>query len=119
MDHLPLRIISELLLPPFSPFLMLLVAFMLYAMNWKRSGGALALLACAAMFFSSLVGVENIVRSPWPAVPARVAPPYPQAEAIVVLGAGRYLDAPEYDGDTAAAGSLERVRYAAGRRQLA
>lgn len=113
MDHLFLRIISELLLPPFSPFLLLLVAFLLYANHWKRSGAALAFLACAAMFFLSLVGVENMVRSPWPAVPTRVAPPYPQADAIVVLGAGRYLDAPEYDGDTAAAGSLERVRYAA------
>lgn len=33
--------------------------------------------------------------------------------AIVVLGAGRYEDAPEYGGDTANALALERLRYAA------
>lgn len=33
--------------------------------------------------------------------------------AIVVLGAGRYTDAPEYGGDTVSRGALERIRYAA------
>lgn len=33
--------------------------------------------------------------------------------AIVVLGAGRYTDAPEYGGDTVSRGALERLRYAA------
>lgn len=33
--------------------------------------------------------------------------------AIVVLGAGRYTDAPEYGGDTVSRWALERVRYAA------
>lgn len=33
--------------------------------------------------------------------------------AIVVLGAGRYADAPEYGGDTVSRHALERLRYAA------
>lgn len=113
MDHLIIRIISELLLPPFSPFGLLLLGFVLYAKNWKRTGSSLAVVACGGMIAFSLVGFDNFARSPWPQVPERIALPYPQAEAIVVLGAGRYLQAPEYDGDTAAVGSLERVRYAA------
>lgn len=113
MDHLLLRILSELLLPPFSPFLLLVLAFVLVVCNRRRTGVTLAVLAGMGMFVFSLVGVDNLARSPWPEVPERVAPPYPEADAIVVLGAGRYLEAPEYGGDTAAAGSLERVRYAA------
>ena len=34
-------------------------------------------------------------------------------EAIVVLGSGRYFNAPEFDGDTVTARSLARLRYAA------
>ncbi len=35
------------------------------------------------------------------------------AQAIVVIGAGRYSDAPEYGGDTVSRFELERLRYAA------
>ncbi len=35
------------------------------------------------------------------------------AQAIVVLGAGRYRDAPEYGGDTVSSAGLVRLRYAA------
>jgi len=37
----------------------------------------------------------------------------PKAQAIVVLGASRYRNAPEYGGDTIAELGLERLRYAA------
>jgi uncharacterized SAM-binding protein YcdF (DUF218 family) len=36
-----------------------------------------------------------------------------QAQAIVVLGAGRYKDAPEYGGETISRITLQRVRYGA------
>lgn len=36
-----------------------------------------------------------------------------KAQAIVVLGAGRYRDAPEYGGDTVSRFELERLRYGA------
>ena len=35
------------------------------------------------------------------------------ARAMIVLGAGSYIDAPEYGADTVSAQTLERVRYAA------
>lgn len=113
MEHQLLRIASELILPPFGPFLLLLAGFILHALQWRRTGIVLASLATLFLFTVSLVAIDNRVRAPWPQLPDRIAPPYPSAEAIVVLGAGRYLQAPEYGGDTAAAGSLERVRYAA------
>ncbi len=113
MDHLLARILSELLLPPFNAFLLLLFGFVLYVVKWRRTGLAVAVLATATMLVLSMQGVANRARAPWPEIPARVAAPYVAADAIVVLGGGRYLNAPEYGGDTAAAGSLERVRYAA------
>ncbi|MEI7611696.1 MAG: YdcF family protein [Betaproteobacteria bacterium] len=38
---------------------------------------------------------------------------FKKAQAIVVLGAGRYSDAPEYGGDTVGEATLLRLRYAA------
>lgn len=40
-------------------------------------------------------------------------PTHPPTGAIVVLGGGRGIDAPEYGGDTVSAATLERLRYAA------
>ena len=112
MDYLLQRIVSELVLPPFGPFLLLMLGFFLFAARRRRLGMLCAALASIVMFGLSLAGLNNRVRS-WPEVPARVEAPHADADAIVVLGAGRYLAAPEYNGDTAAAGTLERVRYAA------
>lgn len=113
MEHLLARVLSELLLPPFNAFFLLLFGFLLYVAKWRRTGLIFAALATVTMLALSMQGVANRARAPWPDLPERVEAPYAQAEAIVVLGGGRYLNAPEYGGDTAAAGSLERVRYAA------
>ncbi|MFA5170568.1 MAG: YdcF family protein [Sulfuriferula sp.] len=37
----------------------------------------------------------------------------PHADAIIILGAGSYFDAPEYGGDTVSRYALERLRYGA------
>lgn len=114
MDHLTLRILSELILPPLGPFLLLALAFVLYAARWRRTGIALGIFSVVTMFALSSIAVNSRLNEPWPEIPERVEAPYPPADAIVVLGGGRYLEAPEYGGnDTAAAGSLERLRYAA------
>lgn len=112
MIYALIRVINELALPPLGPFALLIVAFLLRT-RLRRASGALALLACVWMFAFSLPGTYRWLRSPWPNVPERIAPPYPPAEAIVVLGGGRYLDAPEYGGDTAGPSTLERLRYGA------
>jgi len=106
------RILSELVLPPFGPFLLLLLATFV-CLRYRRSGLALAAVAVLLQAGASLSGLNTYLNAPWPEVPERVAPPYPEAEAIVVLGGGRYFNAPEWGGDTAGPSTLERVRYAA------
>lgn len=112
MSHLLQRILSELILPPFGPVLLIWLGIWV-SRHRPRVGWTIAATSTAALFVLSLSGIQVLMRSPWPVVPDHIGPPYPPADAIVVLGGGRYLDAPEYGGDTASAGTLERVRYAA------
>lgn len=112
MLHALAPLVTELVLPPLGPFLLLLAAY-LARRRFARVAGGMATMACAWMLLFSLPGTYRWLKGPWAEVPAQVRPPYPPADAIVVLGGGRYLDAPEYGGDTAGASTLERVRYAA------
>jgi uncharacterized SAM-binding protein YcdF (DUF218 family) len=106
------RILSELLLPPFG-FTLLLFLGTLLCLRHRRTGLAIATTALLLQLATGIAALNPLLSGPPPPVPARVAPPYPPAEAIVVLGGGRYLDAPEYGGDTAGPSTLERARYAA------
>lgn len=110
MNWLYTNIVSTLLLPPLNLLLLLLLGLLL--LKRKRT---------LALFMLS-VGIVSlwILSTPWvgkhllqtleqtqPVAEAR-------AEAIVVLGAGRYANAPEYSGrDTISLVALERLRYAA------
>src|SRR5579863_5480943 len=49
----------------------------------------------------------------YPALPVSVSVTATGPRAIVILGAGRYADAPEYGEDTVGAYGLERLRYGA------
>lgn len=106
-----LTIAAELALPPFSPFLLLLSALLLpAAWRWRRM--ALAAVAVAALWAFSTLGVAEWIHPAQPP-PASIPAP-PPADAIVVLGAGRNVPAPEYPGgETVSASSLERLRYGA------
>lgn len=104
--------LSELILPPFGPVLLIWLGIWV-SRRRPRIGWTIAATATATLFVFSLSGVHDLLRSPWPTLPERAGPPYPPADAIVVLGGGRDLDSPEYDGDTASAGTLLRIRYAA------
>jgi uncharacterized SAM-binding protein YcdF (DUF218 family) len=106
------RIFSELLLPPFAPFCLLIVAW-LVAFRYRKLSLLLGTVAVLLFFVSGLSIIANRLGGPWPPVPVAVKPPYPPADAIVVLGGGRYINAREYAGDTAGPSTLERVRYAA------
>ena len=110
MELTTLRLIGDLILPPFGPFLLLLAAW-LVARRRPRLSRGLAIFACVSLLLLSMSGVSDALRT-WPSTEAS-RPPYPPAKAIVVLGGGRYLDAPEYGHDTANASTLQRVRYAA------
>lgn len=101
-----------LLLPPAAP-LLLLAAGLTLRTRHPRLAMTLILAATFVLFVPALP-----VTAAWLQKTLEIAPPVaPQAlgdaQAIVILGAGRRLDAPEYGGDTPSALALERLRYGA------
>jgi len=106
-------IIKELVLPPGFE-LVLALAGLFLMLRWRRTGASLLIFAVLSLYLLSLVPVSQamlINLESWPPLPQTVsADGY---GAIVVLGAGRYPDAPEYFHDTVNATALERLRYAA------
>ncbi len=130
MDMWP-RIIEALITPPGIIVLLLLLTFFAY-LRRQWLGTAMLVLSMMTLVTLSLPltaqqlmnGLQNFSKPP-ELVP--LAEKGPRAllyapkdslkdppEAIVVLGSGRYTDAPEYDlGDTVSAYGLERLRYAA------
>jgi uncharacterized SAM-binding protein YcdF (DUF218 family) len=107
------RLLKALVLPPAS-----LALLVLLALAWRRRpllGRGLAAFSAMGILALSLpivaarlmAGVE-----PYPALTAADLSE-PAAQAILVLGAGRYTGAPEYGGDDVGALTLQRLRYAA------
>jgi uncharacterized SAM-binding protein YcdF (DUF218 family) len=116
MNWLLTNIISTILLPPTSLLLVLIAGLLLLQKNrrWGMSmlaTGIIALWLLATPFASKIL-LQSLERN---IIPVNIEPinVQHQPQAIVVLGAGRYSDAPEYGGDTVSGLSLERVRYAA------
>ena len=112
MGWLLTNLIASFLLPPLS---LLLIGALGLALLRKRPGLGKGLLALS-------LGLLTVLSLP--AVSGRLLgsleegallPPdhRPPAQAIVVLGGGRYLDSPEYGADTVGWAALERLRYAA------
>lgn len=112
MNWLTTNLISALLLPPLD---LILLGFAGFALLRRRPALARALIFISLAFLTILsmpvVGDRLLAQlEPYPALnPAHL----PQADAIVILGAGTYFDAPEYGGDTVDAMALERLRYGA------
>lgn len=106
------KILAALLLPPLGP--LLLVALGLAVLRRRgRLGRLLAWSGLLALYLLSTPAVTDPLLAT-----LQVAPPvkYAQlrdAQAIVVLGGGRYRDAPEYGADTVNRLTLERIRYGA------
>jgi uncharacterized SAM-binding protein YcdF (DUF218 family) len=115
MDVAVTRLLEALLLPPGGPLLLTAAGLLLMGRR-PRLGRALALLGVVVLWAASLPVVGHALmhsletHPPLDAQELRAA----QAQAIVVLGAGRYGDAPEYGGiDTVSRWGLERLRYGA------
>lgn len=101
----------------FPPGINIVIAVMGLALwrRWRRAAALLLLSDVVLLYILSLPMTELALMS--------TLQPYPplnlqrlngdQAQAIVVLGAGRYADALEYGGDTVSRFELERLRYAA------
>lgn len=104
----------DLILPP-ANLLLLVAVGLLLRLRWPRAGMAVAGTGLATLFFlSSNAGAGFLVRP----LERMTAPLQPQAvadaQAIVVLAAGRLQRAPEYgDRDIPSYIALARLRYAA------
>lgn len=112
MNWLATNLISAPLLPPLNLILLGLAGLVLLR---RRPALARVLLAASLALLTALsmpvVADRLLARlETHPALdPAQLS----GAEAIVILGAGTYYDAPEYGGDTINHLALERLRYGA------
>lgn len=106
------KILAAFLLPPTS--LLLLALFGLWmARHRPRTGHALIAIAAGSLLLLSTPWVASRLLSSLEDFPPITREDLGRAEAIVILGAGSYYDAPEYGGDTVNELALERLRYGA------
>ncbi|MFQ5935111.1 MAG: YdcF family protein [Acidiferrobacterales bacterium] len=111
------QLVALFLLPPGLLIATAILGFVLY-LKWKWLGAMVIGLSIAVLAAISLPLTSRQLTA---ALEASSPPLYEdafdevrqQAKAIVVLGAGRYAQAPEYGSDTVSRFALERVRYAA------
>lgn len=103
--------VAAVLLPPFNGLLLAGLGWALWHRRPRLArglvGAGLALLAVLALPAVGDAMLRSLEGEPIAASDLR------QAQAIVVLGGGRYREAPEYGGDTVSDATLVRVRYAA------
>lgn len=115
MELLITHVIRVFLLPP-GLFLSLLFLGAIVRLRFYRTGQSVIYTAIGLLLLMSLPIVSNPLLHLYENIPA-VNPAsltHTQAKAIVILGGGRYANAPEYQGaDTVSGASLERIRYGA------
>ena len=102
--------ISIFLLPPLSSLLAALAGYLLRRSR-PRLGFGLIVLGWGSLALLSMQVVSGALLSLLE-TPSDDPLRHP-ADAIVVLGAGIYVNAPEYGGDAVNSASLERLRYGA------
>lgn len=107
-------ILKGIFLPP-GGFIFLLIIGLLLLRKFRRTAAGLLSVTVIAMYITS-----TSVFADWLTRKLETYPALDQqtvinsgADAIVVLGGGRYADAPEYGGDTVSRFALERLRYGA------
>jgi len=110
---LAITALKPLLLPPAFQLLLLFAAYL----SWRgapRVGRACLLVAVLSLWVLSLPAVTSLLYKPlekaYYSAPDITAL---KPQAIVILGAGRYRNAPEYAGDTVSSAGLVRLRYGA------
>lgn len=112
MEIVLTKVVGTLLLPP--ALNLLLAALGLGLWRWRRSLAlGLLVLAWLSLLAFSLPTVSGALRRAVEAYPALAPSALPPADAIVVLGGGRYPRAAEYGGDTVSERAMSRARYAA------
>jgi uncharacterized SAM-binding protein YcdF (DUF218 family) len=106
------KLLTPLVLPPMGPML-LAAGGLLLAGRRSRAGRLLAGVAVLALMLMSIPELSSMAMRSLEIYPVVTAGDLQQADAIVILGGGQYVDAPEYGGDTVAAETLVRCRYGA------
>ena len=107
------KIVTLLVLPPGGPILIMLLGLCLLR-RFRRIAVSVMAFGLLALYASSMPLVSKSI---WPhsdddqAVVSQAD--LDSAEAIVILGAGLYVNAPEYGEDTVSGSALERIRYGA------
>lgn len=110
------KLLIALILPPTGPLLLAFVGLWLATKTSRRwrntglclAGGSLLLLLLLALPATAR-WLDDLLEKPAAVSPDELN----TVQAIVILGAGTYRDAPEYGGDSLAGSTLERVRYGA------
>lgn len=104
--------VSVLIMPPLLPFFIIFIGLILVLRH--RRGGFVLLWAGLVMGMLAITpaSVDLALSRLEPAAPLRLDETG-DAQAIVILGGGRYFDAQEYGGDTVSDSTLERLRYGA------
>lgn len=110
MGWLATNLVSALLLPPLNLILLGAIGLLLLKRR-PRTGKILVASALALLYLLSTPFVAETALQKLETLP--VHNPFDKIQAIVVLGAGTYFNAPEYDGSTVNRLGLERIRYAA------
>ena len=105
------KVAAALVLPPAGLVFVALGGLWL-SRRHPRTGRAIALVALLALYALSLPPVGRALLRTLEPPPVSDAD-LKRADAIVILGAGTYFDAPEYGGDSLRGSALERLRYGA------
>lgn len=109
------NLIASMLLPPLNALVLLLPGVLLLRRRpWLGYG--LVGMGLALLLAFSLGAVSRLLLAPlearYPALDAGKLPAI-AVDAVVVLGAGRYRDAPEFGADDVIGPALDRLRYGA------
>ena len=106
------KMLATMVLPQVGPLLLIFLGIVLVR-TWPRVGRLLATLGFLALCILSIPYIaSSLVQILGKDPPLDLVGPI-DAQAIVVMGGGVRLDAPEYGGDTLGRLTLERVRYGA------
>lgn len=107
------RLIEILILPPGGPLIVLLLGVVLLTVR-GAAGGVLLLLGLSTLYLFSVPAVAyRLIQALESRSPPLVSAQARDAQAIVILGAGRSVGALEYGGDTVNSMALQRLRYGA------
>jgi len=111
MSWLFTNVISAILLPPLNLLMIMLLSLVIWHRHPRISRMLFIFIFLIFWFLSTPIVAEYFLHSLEEPTQSLHISDNP-ADAIVVLGAGTYFNAPEYSGDTVSSASLERLRYA-------